>query len=278
MFKLTVSDMITMVYDMTVGLPEGQTVPGYQFQKILKYMNMLLHSFQGYEAFPWKIENTQVQFTSISSVVNLPGEETYYTCIKAHTAAALNKPGTGADWALYWVEFGDSTNSSDWVTGTSYTTNMEYTLSNLNNLIIGVNSARLLTDGAYESVEVISRDDFEANYSEFDEGQIKRVWMEKSNNMNDVSPILHIHPNTDNTDDILHLTVITMEDEISSPSEVISLQQQWLRAFIWSLCSDCSDVFEVSDRWGRKAGRMLSDAILASQDRITGRVMKGAYE
>lgn len=42
-----------------------------------------------------------------------------YTCILNHTAAALNKPVTGANWATYWAQKGSS--GGTWVDGSAYT-------------------------------------------------------------------------------------------------------------------------------------------------------------
>jgi type IV pilus assembly protein PilY1 len=41
-----------------------------------------------------------------------------YTCIKNHTAAAENRPITGASWATYWAQQG--TGGGTWVAGTGY--------------------------------------------------------------------------------------------------------------------------------------------------------------
>ncbi len=42
-----------------------------------------------------------------------------YTCIVAHTAAAINKPVTGANYATYWAQKGSS--GGTWVDGSAYT-------------------------------------------------------------------------------------------------------------------------------------------------------------
>lgn len=278
MFQLTISDIITLAYKMVVGLPEGSTVPGDAFQDILKFLNMILQEWSGKESFPWEVQNTQVQFTAISSVVNITGETTYYTCIKAHTAALSNKPGSGTDWKLYWAEAGVSTNSADWVVATSYTTNLLYTLSNLSNLIVDVYSARLLNGDTYYPVSVVSRETFEQDCSDYAEGVISKIWMEKSNQQNDVVPILHMHPNLTDITDILFLTVLTMPAQASSPTAKLPIQQKWLKALLYTLCSDISDFFEVTDRWGNKGLVYMNEAILASQNNITGKTLTGAFD
>lgn len=42
-----------------------------------------------------------------------------YTCIVAHTAAAINKPVTGANYATYWAQKGAA--GGTWVDGSAYT-------------------------------------------------------------------------------------------------------------------------------------------------------------
>jgi len=48
-----------------------------------------------------------------------------YLCIKAHTSAAANEPGTGADWQVYWVQFGPAiSGATAWGLGNAYVTNV----------------------------------------------------------------------------------------------------------------------------------------------------------
>ena len=50
----------------------------------------------------------------------------YYDCIKAHTSASGNKPGSGADWEEFWIlnEGAFPSTVSAWGTSQSYTTSM----------------------------------------------------------------------------------------------------------------------------------------------------------
>ena len=58
-----------------------------------------------------------VPFGPASEVVGTDTKN--YACILAHTAAALNKPVTGANWATYWQQKGSS--GGTWVDGSAYT-------------------------------------------------------------------------------------------------------------------------------------------------------------
>jgi len=58
-----------------------------------------------------------VPFGPSSEVLGTDGKN--YTCILAHTAAAINKPITGANWATYWTQKGSS--GGTWVDGSAYT-------------------------------------------------------------------------------------------------------------------------------------------------------------
>jgi len=44
-----------------------------------------------------------------------------YTCIRDHVSDSTNKPVTGANWAIYWIQAGSS--GIAWVSGTTYISN-----------------------------------------------------------------------------------------------------------------------------------------------------------
>jgi phage gp36-like protein len=58
-----------------------------------------------------------VPFGPASEVLGTDGKN--YTCIVAHTAAAINKPVTGANYATYWAQKGSA--GGTWVDGSAYT-------------------------------------------------------------------------------------------------------------------------------------------------------------
>ncbi len=63
--------------------------------------------------------------TGISTASEVTGTDaTIYTCKISHTAAALNRPITGADYATYWVAGGAT--GGAWVSGTDYTGQTPY--------------------------------------------------------------------------------------------------------------------------------------------------------
>lgn len=57
------------------------------------------------------------------SVVVFSGKK--YLCISGHTSDATTKPGSGANWRAYWVQYGPTADADNWVTATSYTTNIQ---------------------------------------------------------------------------------------------------------------------------------------------------------
>jgi len=62
-----------------------------------------------------------------SSLVN-GTDDKLYKCIAAHTAAAANKPITGANYEIYWEEESSSKGDKTWISGTSYVLS-DYNLS-----------------------------------------------------------------------------------------------------------------------------------------------------
>lgn len=61
---------------------------------------------------------TQIRDWSITPTVILGTDSNTYTCIRGHTAAAANRPVTGADWASYWKLTG--TGGVTWSSDASY--------------------------------------------------------------------------------------------------------------------------------------------------------------
>lgn len=53
-----------------------------------------------------------------SSVVGTDGED--YRCILSHTAAAANKPTTGANYLTYWEADTEAINAETWLADTAY--------------------------------------------------------------------------------------------------------------------------------------------------------------
>jgi len=83
-----------------------------------------------------------------SSLVNGTDDNTY-RCIAAHTAAAANKPITGADYEIYWEQETTGVHGKAWISGTSYV------LSNFNFSLDGSTGNAAYTSGGYvyEDVE-----------------------------------------------------------------------------------------------------------------------------
>jgi len=58
--------------------------------------------------------------SSVGTTSEVTGSDSLnYQCIMGHTSAAANKPITGQNWRLYWVQQGSA--GSAWVTATAYT-------------------------------------------------------------------------------------------------------------------------------------------------------------
>ena len=55
-------------------------------------------------------------------------DDKLYKCIAAHTAAAANRPITGANYAIYWEEESSSKGDKTWISGSSYVLS-DYNLS-----------------------------------------------------------------------------------------------------------------------------------------------------
>jgi len=63
-----------------------------------------------------------VEGKDVGDVDEVIGTDTLnYTCIRNHISDSTNKPITGANWAIYWIQAGSS--GIAWVSGTAYISN-----------------------------------------------------------------------------------------------------------------------------------------------------------
>ena len=77
----------------------------------------IVQDFEGYDQF--RVYPMIDLASSIGGLV-IGTDSSVYKCIKAHTAAAANKPVTGADYATYWEVTTTNGSGVAWATGTAY--------------------------------------------------------------------------------------------------------------------------------------------------------------
>lgn len=161
-FSLTRNNILFKACRMAGILESGELPEPELLNAAAESLNMIVKDLAAYGKKLWAVEE-EIAHLSLSSVVTNDGK-TYY-CIRSHTSAAENEPGTGDNWKDYWyqAEPADST-PTDWALNTSYT-----------------NGGELATPDGTESIEsiIIRKDDYDypvTLLNRFQEQEIEQKW------------------------------------------------------------------------------------------------------
>jgi len=115
-FTLTRDDIIKEALELLDSLATGATVPSADTTSADRTFNMYIKALQLEGVQLWTRTWTQKALTA-SSVVSNSG--TNYKCLRSHTSAAADEPGTGANWTSYWEQTTDTAGGA-WATSTAY--------------------------------------------------------------------------------------------------------------------------------------------------------------
>ncbi len=119
-------------------------------------LNTIVHDQENREIFPYQIDDVIQKFVASSTVLGSDG--LFYRCVRGHTASAITRPVSGANWALYWLQDASLATPGAWVDGTPYVTSGELTVPDDT---LAVWSARVLDDYSNDhSVDVVSMQKF----------------------------------------------------------------------------------------------------------------------
>lgn len=115
-WNLTKNKIIKLAFRQLGVLEAGDTPNPEMEDEALDILHSILYVLSPKLKSPFKMQGSQIILTP-SSEVTISG--VIYRCINKHTAALLNKPDTGAEWELYWVEGGST--GGTWTLGSAYT-------------------------------------------------------------------------------------------------------------------------------------------------------------
>ena len=100
-------------------MSQGDQPDGELHEAAASWLNIIVKELEVYGKHLWRVEEVLTKLELSSQVTN--DGETYY-CIRSHTAAAENEPGTGAKWEDYWYKGEiEAATSTAWALTTEYT-------------------------------------------------------------------------------------------------------------------------------------------------------------
>jgi hypothetical protein len=172
----------------------------------------------------WKLEPLTKTFSAASEVTGT--DSNIYTCIKGHTSSSDNKPVTGANYSTYWAQRGST--GGTWVTSTAYTSTGEFTDST--NDLIGIESAFLRQAGVDLPIEIIGRKEYMEISNKSDEGTPTCLYFD-----NKISPTIFIHPQLEDTDDVLHYHGIVRIEDFDNEKNNPDFPVEWFLALVWNV-------------------------------------------
>lgn len=177
-----------------------------------------------------------------------------YRCIKSHTAAAANQPGSGDTWQEYWFE--DSTiTGAAWVSGTSYLSAGDFTCSvdtkEITNMHIRLNQNDY-------PIQIIDYAQYSDIPSKWQTGQPIQAWIDYKS-----TPVVYLYYIPDQTYTLNYFKVtnpLSMDTASSSPQ----YQSRWWNALTFKTAQYLSYVMQLpsgeKDRIQLQAERLLSEA------------------
>jgi len=125
-FTMTASEFLDSVLRLSNVVGEGENANAEEYKIATEALNLQLHQLEVNDVPIWKRGFYDVKPSQSSYVTN---DSVDYRCVKGHTAAAENEPGTGDLWMEYWTADIDAEGTpTTWALTTVYTTSIEVTI------------------------------------------------------------------------------------------------------------------------------------------------------
>ena len=226
-FDVTTNDIIEMAFKVINVLPEGQTLSNEQYDTGKKMLNMMVKLWRAKGVFLWKQDNITVALTASSKVRGTDNID--YECIRNHTAAAENKPITGAKYKTYWKKLTTAAASS-WVSGTAYT-NIGQVSLDTNIISLDDGMVRDTGDEINTQIHKITRTEYLNRFDSNNSGKPIQYYFKR-----ETTPQLYIHPIPDSaTDYVLEFVANTFPEDFDSSNNNPDFFQEWHEPLVLGL-------------------------------------------
>lgn len=228
-FGMTTTQIIARAWRLCRRKEEGESVPTWAEVNGRQILNAYVKHLQNRGVFLWTLEQKIKTLTASSEVLGTEATPLNYDCILAHTAAAANRPITGAEWPMYWYQRGSS--GSTWVTSTAYTSIGDFLLPVE---ALAIERAKIRYNDVDHDLKLESfRGDYFDIANKTQTGQPVKMFIQKQLSQNKV--LLWPIPNT--TDYVLHYLQTRKLEDFDASLNDPDMKSKWLDVLCFGLAA-----------------------------------------
>lgn len=233
-FKLTVNKIVEKALRRLGVYAEGDEMTDDMYNSAIDDLNLINASLNKYKKKIWTVEEFAFNLSISNSVTN---DDETYICIKNHTSATDNEPGTGSSWRQYWIVGQTTEDATAWALDTDYDNGATIELEEN---ILSVENCYISQDGTDTDVEIINRFK-EAEIPEKGEtGLPTKLHFERYAD----TPTIKVYPLPDANEYTLYVSTVRMLDDIGAQGSNPDIPSEWLDFFIFAL------MYKQSFEWG----------------------------
>ena len=187
----------------------------------LEALESLFKELQNDIEFPWTYEWTTQTFTASSEVIGV-ADGLNYRCISPHTAAAANRPITGASWSTNWYQDGSS--GVTWVDTTAYTAIGDITLDPK---VLYISKAYIRQNSSDSDVELIDRHKYSDLVDKYNTGIPSCLYLYPQH-----TPRILLWPQPDSTEYVLHYYQCVKLQDFDDAANNPDINSSWLNPLV----------------------------------------------
>jgi hypothetical protein len=229
-FIMTRAQIVKRAFRLALIADEGQTLTDEQTTNAVENLNILQQTLQNDGIRLWKYQWITKTLTASSEVTG-DGDSLNYECIRPHTASSTNRPPTGAEWKMYWVQRGSG--GSTWVDTTAYTSICSFTLPSDT---IGITEV-MVRDSTDTPVDIGRYREYINLSKKESTGRPTDIYLDES-----IPPITaYLYPFPDSAEDIIHMLAIKKHDDFDSESNNPDFPVRWYDVLCYGLAAYLMD-------------------------------------
>lgn len=224
----TKSNLIHRALRIVGAVGTGQTASGSIYSDASDALNGLIKSIQAEGASLFHI--TDYESAPQASTVITGTDAKDYTCKRSHTSAAINRPITGANYTLYWVQEG--TGGAGWVTATAYTSGADISLPVST---IGIEYAILNDSDKDYELDIIPINEYLKYTQKSSVGRPSEIAVDWQ-----LTPVIYIWPKPDKTTYVFRFRILREAYDFDANANTMDFTKLWNEALTFGLAERLS--------------------------------------
>lgn len=275
-FTQTRNQIIRRVLRIAGVVAQGEEPTPEQLIEADECLSVTLKAFSNDGVILWKQVERRIDFPAAPSIVANNGRT--YLCIQTHTAdEAVNQPGLGTDWHLYWKEHSESSETA-W-TADDGGNPVVYTgtaVIAIPNDVISIEKLWSVQNQSEIGIQLVNRWEFLSRPYRYTTGTPTTAWFEASEN-----PRLHLDYSSIDTTFSLRYLAQLMIDSFVGAGDTQDTPAQWLDAITYAVASQLADEYQLPlderSYLTQKAVAKIRAARGATRDVRTSSFIRSAY-